>query len=293
MFILRVAAASFFLVMAAYPVGAVPSLPTTVQVPSQEVSLTAPSSPGFAQALSKVPVSTSAADVTTLLPFSVVITNNTEHEVILYSVAWVFEDASGKMTRRTATWFNLATFHDGDALPAHASRLVSEVYRLGMPLGPQSELIKSSSVELNAFYAKQSTLTVSLDVVIFDDGRVIGPDLGNHSNFAKAHINAERDFGDEITLLWKKGTTQSDLMESLRTARAAALGLLPPSGSGRTPSKSQLYSAARRAVDYDKAYALLRAYFASRYLEIAGRTSVDVVAQQVSQSVKKFPVLHR
>ena len=143
--------------------------------------------PEFTQALS--PARPKELDV--LLPYAVLIKNDTDKEIIGYSVRWNCRDASGNAGAPEVNRFDFSTF--SSVIAPHGSQLVSS------SIGPISAEIQWSgdlqgeTERLVSYYSRQQNIAVRLDAVLFKDGTAIGLDGNNWISRWKAHIDAERE----------------------------------------------------------------------------------------------------
>ncbi len=220
---------------------------TVRDIPKAGVRLLRNSDPLFGSSLpSDLPLSSVA-----LLPYAVVISNDTEQEVFAYSVRWTCTAPDGKSVIQESTIYNLATLRG--VLP-HSRQLVPGVATLRD---------EKDVTTFSTFYQRQASIEISLEAVIFSDGKTVGDDTGFHIPRIKAWVDAERDLSQEI-----QGTT---------SAEALALALIKERDEGlaelSTPDMRQagLAVAANRAPAYQNAYKLAKANFAKQMLETVQR----------------------
>ncbi len=168
--------------------------------PIPGVTITTPESSAFADAIQSVVDPAVLPDIRDVLQFCYVLKNNTGKFIVLYSTRWALPDASGQITPWDATWYNLATPRNGDAIAEGSSRLVSPIFRLGIsgrgPTGPA--LAKQLQRMLLAFRSKQR-IPVSLETIILEDGKAMGADATNAIARARGYLDGERQFADLVS----------------------------------------------------------------------------------------------
>jgi len=186
--------------------------------------LVAATDPSFDAQLAKLGVRTDqvlprSVDVTR--PFSVIIRNQSSRDVIAYRLRWDVIQPDGTLTTQLTTYAEPDALMGGSrsglpdmgaAISAGSARYVSlaglESQTATMAMGgsslPTSDLnaiqeiaAQKNQVALLDFLrnklAKAQSLTVTLDVAIFDDGRFVGPDSFNYFAQMRAEIDAKQD----------------------------------------------------------------------------------------------------
>jgi len=144
--------------------------------------------------------------VAALMPYSVVITNSTTRTIRGYALRWKGFDQQGN-----PTYSNLQIEQNFDTrvssfeLPPGRARALSPLAPLDVP--PP----KLSSLEMNKL-ATQYSLTVTLDSIAFDDGKVIGPNEGFAINVWSQMYTAQRDIGQSVLDRQAQGASAAEIL---------------------------------------------------------------------------------
>ena len=126
-----------------------------------------------------------APEYDALLPYIVMIRNDTDREITAYSVVW-YSTATGLVTKK------LRTTLPGVNLRPHSTQVVSLMSTLetgGPNVDPSTENAIRSLV---AFFSRQAAVRISLEAALFDDGAAIGPDNEDWITRWKAELDAEK-----------------------------------------------------------------------------------------------------
>lgn len=156
---------------------------------SQGVVLLSWSHPDFARAFKPG----RAMEFDAILPYTVVIKNDTDQEVIAYSVVWYCTGADGWVVRQPRTVFNFSTLRPGTNLRPHSAEVVSFLLALeagGLHVDPPTEAAMNKAV---TFYSQQAAIRISLEAVLFEDGSAFGTDDIGWIQRWKAWLEAEKE----------------------------------------------------------------------------------------------------
>jgi len=220
-----------------------------------------PDAPEFRAAVNCLVDPAVLSTIQPVLPFSYILRNTSNKYIVVYSTRWTLTDSTGTVTSQDRTWWNLSTLRDGDAIAPGASRLVSPMFRLGVPgAGPTgAELSQKIERTLSTFASKQTVVT-SLETVVFEDGLAVGADATNATAQAQAYLDAERQIVDSI-----QTAGHAELQQALGSFVAGA----------RTYKMSN-------PPQYDESLALYRRTFASALLARMRPSDLDRLQQNVA-----------
>jgi hypothetical protein len=157
-------------------------------------SATDPSVQGF---VTSVLDGMDAPEVTNLLPYSLVLDNNTPQTIRAYTIRLAFVDANGQSGGSDRQYFNFESTSNGMEIPAGSSRLVSPLRSLAINHRTSVSIAGASTPsKANALVNRlrsQVAVVVSMDLVVFDSGQVIGPDEGNTLSYLNGYLMGERE----------------------------------------------------------------------------------------------------
>jgi hypothetical protein len=251
-----------------------------------DIRLIAPSDGEFNQIISSLIAPGSVpAETQAMLPYSVVLHNNTDRSLVVYSTQYTFTDATGLVSVQPgSTYWNLSTYKDGDDVPARSYKVVSSIFRLGQPRGgPSAQRLQSETAQLLPIYQRQRAIEISLDAAVFGDGQVVGPDKWHAAEKARAYLDAERDLNNEVIARGKRGDSATVLtwLNSLMTSRDAVMSGISSSGDA-----TAVYAAH---------YAYYRFSNAQRFVMIAKQWGADKIVPAASNRIqtKHYLTIHR
>lgn len=180
--------------------------------------------------------------IESLKPFSVFVKNRGRRDVIAYRLRWDLLRQDGTVTTHITTYAEPGALmgrdsqHMGGAsrgagvsIRANSSRYVSLVTSLGESQDPEASLdigvgtasatdldpIRQAAADKNeavliddlaAQLARAVSLTVSLDVAVFDDGSFVGVDSLGYVPQLQAALDAKRDLLQSSLLAMQRGT---------------------------------------------------------------------------------------
>ena len=150
--------------------------------------------PSFALALSPK----RSTSIESLLPYTVVISNETDQGILAYSIRWKLIDPEGKVSIQESTIFDQATLR---VLAPHSRQLATFAPGLASwsHNEPETQAEEAHKIDrLLSTYRKQQAVDISLEAVIFSDGRTFGNDTGFWVPRIKAWIDAERDIMQQV-----------------------------------------------------------------------------------------------
>jgi hypothetical protein len=149
------------------------------------IVLLPPSHPDFAAGLR--PGRRAEFDV--IMPYTVVIKNRSEREVIAFTVLWKLTGQAGKTLIQTRSVYNFSTLGKGANLPPSASELV---FTFSVESGRSwNTAVEADLRRLIDIYSQQKAIRIVLDAVLFDDGRAFGPNQSHSIEKWQAWLEAE------------------------------------------------------------------------------------------------------
>ncbi len=246
------------------------------------VSLLPSSTPEFNQALD----ATRPKQLDVLLPFAVLIKNDTDQEIVGYSVRWNCRDASGRVEAGEWNRFDFSDF--SGVIAPRGTELVWG------PISASNEWnadLQRSVEQLLSYYSKQRRIVVRLEAVLFKDGTAVGLDGNNWITRWKAYIDSEREVYAEASR-----TAPAELRFSMKRLADAASDLARPMFRNEVDDDTtRLVLAANQSGTYETCHALLRGYFATRVLAMIEERNEDSAIKFVSEVIasKKYPNVYR
>jgi hypothetical protein len=261
---------------------------TVESIDSANIHIHSFTSPQFQQALNP------GRDTTLdgLLEYSVLLTNDSEEQIVAYSVRWLFTAADGTTTKSEVTIFDFSHFPSPSSseLPPHKSIFVTNV-------GPTESVRDPRVLELNnprmiTFLRTQKSIQIALAAVLFDDGSSEGKDPDAWISRWRAHLEAERDlFREAVTL--PQDQLQSTLARYISQASEvgrhvrAALGI---ADSGDL-NPGQLFEAYRHAMSYEDQYAIYKGVRAIIVQDRLGRAGLVQTRKEMQVKLaERIPV---
>ena len=178
------------------------------------VNVIPPRSDTFAAKVNEIVDPAVLSDVQTILPFTYILQNSSDKNIIAYAGRWILTDDGGHVTTTIATWWNLSTLKGGDAIAPGESRLVSPIFRLGIRnYGPTGTALQRQVQRFASSVSSKVRVELFVDSVIFEDGKAFGPDLTNTAARAQAFLDAERAVANapssELAVAASQATTAS------------------------------------------------------------------------------------
>ncbi len=248
----------------------------------------------FGSRATRIVVAPQTPELIALLPYCVILLNNTNREIGRYTLTWAFTDAQGKKATHTASYGNSKTLHSGDSVFPNTARLVSIVPRLGMSPGPSQWQISEQWDSWKDFYARQRSVVVTLDSVIFLDGQVLGSDSSASALLTEMQLRARREITEEV-LGNDNGADLGRVRRALDQVVAQAVPLLGQRAGSSAPSYRGFMSAARHYKSAEQLLLLMRGMWAMHLLEIADKVGLAEGVQQVIRSKQSMvlPNVHR
>ena len=224
-----------------------------------------------------------------LLPYTVLLKNTTNRNVIAYSVRWTPTGVDGIAVKpQLLTPRNFITFRGGAAIAAGESKLVSFVDGLTLPPEAQNPALHRRMLQAAEFYRSQRSIEISLELVILDDGTAIGPDQDGKLAILKAWVDAERDFSRQA-LDVKDPEAFASMVRQIRGEGFQMLGPEYPK------TLNSLYLAAEISTEYEACFRFARSYFALQVTDWIDQTDVKSAQQRLSSitGTKQYPTIHR
>ncbi len=220
-----------------------------------------------------------------LLPYVVLVANQTERDVIAYSVRWMLKNAAGKPVYHEVSPFSFRSVNPV-VLPSGAAAFVSLLQGIGTAALTASEERRRQAQMLVQFYQAQPSITVALEAAVFADGLAVGDDRNHWIPRWQAYLDADRNL-----LLAVTGEARpKDVKRYLEELREAACGASDP-----PIEPENLAGYANRAAGYGACYALWKGYFAHRLLE-AMEAKGEAAALEAAREApywRAYPRVHR
>ena len=232
------------------------------------------SHPDFARALKPG----MAREFEALLPYTAVIKNDSDREVIAYSVLWNCVGVDGRVTTGARAVDTFSILQRGANFLPHSTEVVSLQLCLEAGASQVDMATKVSMGRLVDVFSQQISIDISLDAVLFDDGSAIGSDRAGWIPRWKAWLDAEREV---LTT-----AVQSSDTERINILRQFATGDQDP---------GKLAALANHSADYGECLAHARGYFSRSLLKELesgnGETSIKNVRNIIGS--KTYPSVHR
>jgi hypothetical protein len=220
-----------------------------LSLPSEKVILLASCDPGFDSAFSLG----RAKEFDPLLPYTVVIRNDSPREIVAYTVVWSV--AVRQVYIRNV--FGSSMLQPGAGLTPGLTRVVALAPELATQGSKWSAKQAAVVKRLVQSFSNEACVTISLDAVLFADGTAVGPDTANSISRWKAWIQAEQDVFTKAT-----ESTPAELSATLQqlTEPGSAIARLRNTVVSHF---SQLGVLADHSEDDRECLDLARAYFAA------------------------------
>ncbi len=216
-------------------------------------------------------------EIVDLLPYSVVLRNDTGHTICGYTIRLSFVDAAGRSGGLKRQYFNFESTSNGMEIPPGTARLVTPVFSMGPDRMTSVRGISGSSGGLNEALSlknrlkSQTAVAVSVDLVVLDTGQVIGPDEGNTLSYLEGYLIGEREGAALVRTAFSTGGTLRQVSDQLEI-------MVRTLQEGNT------------AGAFDR---LARAAVAKRLLKFAAQ-SQEALLNEVNRILAKPPItLHR
>ena len=221
-----------------------------------------------------------APEYDALLPYTVIIWNDTDREITAYSVVWYSTAPDGLVTKK------LRTTLPGVNLRPDSTQVVSLMLTLetgGLNVDPSTENAIRSLV---AFFSKQAAVRISLEAALFDDGTAIGPDSEDWLTRWKAELDAEKHVFTVAT-----STPASEVRAVLGQLAEPAITLARRQSDFQ--GRGQLPTLAERSTDYAECLELMKGYFALSVLDELEENRRPVLENiRMILKSKRYPNVH-
>jgi len=171
--------------------------------------------------------STPSPGLVSLLPYSVILKNDTSRTIIAYTLRVTFVDAAGRSGGRTRQFFNLEATSNGMEIPRGAAHLVNALMSRRAnrvpPLAGKSSTNGGTgpafgfdeATDLSQLLSSKAAVAIAVDLIVFDTGKVIGPNDGNTLAYLRAWVMAEREIASVVRDALNRGTTIQSIIEQL------------------------------------------------------------------------------
>jgi hypothetical protein len=267
-----------FLIMALF--GQAPKQRITISSLEQDgIVLLPPSHPDFEAAFEPG----RAKEYDELIPYTVVIKNNTDHAIIAYSVVWFCWDAGGRPAKPTRSVIG------GPPLAPRQTRAVS--FNMALEAGGRSwDTSTEAAVKQNLrMLSKQTAVDIVLDAAVFDDGMAVGPDTEGWIARWSAQMDAEKEVFTAAV-----ESSSGDLQSRLRRLMEPGEAIVRERLKEGANNPGQFAALAAHSKGYADCVALQRGYFALSILnELATGNQPTIDNLRGILGSKRYPAIHR
>lgn len=268
-----------------FVLGSILMAQTTINVKDLEadgVILTPSTSANFSAQLTAA-IGTPSPAIAPLIPYSVILRNATGRTIRGYALRWTYIDQKGAIA--DGNYFVDDNFDTrqvgGNEISPGAARVLSPT---GVIRPPSTTSFAGSAAAIRpntlAKLANYAAITVSLDSVAFEDGKVIGPNEGAAMDMWASIYAAARDFG-AATLHKNQTSSPSDVINWLKSQ--ATQPEVHPAGASQ---HEQLASASHWYQIYTK-------LAAERLLRLNGISHAAILTEASRMAETPVPVLSR
>jgi hypothetical protein len=230
------------------------------------------SSPSFgllAKSSAEPALSQSGIDLSAVLPYSFVLRNSSEQAIVGISARWAITDLNGKVVSHDRVWTNLQSPKEG-LVPPHSDRLVIPL-NAAPPNDPTSVSYMRRAIDgLPRAFAQEAAILVSLELVIFDDGRAVGSDSANIVSQISARLDADRELLKGIVAMSQHG-------------QPAVVGYLKGFVDARPGSLIDASQEKTAAGAYAKFFSIQRSDLARGYVSMAGANFAGLISYAESR----------
>jgi hypothetical protein len=152
----------------------------------------------------------------------VVLENNTSHTIRAYTLRLTFVNSSGESGGRNRQFFNFEAKSNGMEIPVGSARLITALHSLAtnMPVNKISSSLGGSSrasAELISVLRSQVAVVISIDLVVFDTGQVIGPNEGNTLSYLEGYLMGERETAAFVHAALLRGAALQEVSDQLNS----------------------------------------------------------------------------
>jgi hypothetical protein len=190
-------------------------IPLTVQdLPQYGVSLIPSANPAFEGYLQNLLGGAADPAVETVKPYSVILKNESGADIVGYSLRWAWTDSTGRTTFHDVFYHNLNTpTNSFYRLPAGSAAFVSRDFAFVTYTRPLR--LSPSQLQEISRMLDQAAITISLDAVVFADGRFVGPDQARGYLQALAATQGEKALMGELLSMHAAGQTDAEVFQWL------------------------------------------------------------------------------
>jgi hypothetical protein len=198
-------------------------IPLTVQdLPQYGVSLIPSTNPAFEGYVQNLLGGAADPAVETVKPYAVILRNESGTDVVGYSLRWLWTDSAGRTTFHDVFYHNLNTpTNSSYRLPSGSAAFVSRDFAFVTYAQPFR--LSPSQLEDISRMRGQTAITISLDAVVFADGRFVGPDEARGYSRALAATQGEKALMGELLSMHSAGQTDADVFQWLSGIASAPL----------------------------------------------------------------------
>jgi hypothetical protein len=143
-------------------------------------------------------------------PYSVILKNESGTDIIAFALRWLWTDATGRTTFHDVFFHNLGSPTNSSYRLASGSNAFVSLHFAFVKYTRAFRLSRSETVDLNRML-QQSAITISLDGVVFADGRYVGPDETRAYSKALAVTQDERGLMTEVVSRYRSNQSDADI----------------------------------------------------------------------------------
>jgi len=247
------------------------------------VTLFSPASEEFENALRDFEAGRSS-NLSQLRPFLVFVENRTSKTIVAYTVGWtLFFENGSQRTRLTQFKYPDALLGDdtavrpgrGEEMLPGERRLVTMEFQIGPWIFDPSwrDWIVSGAAALHEEAKSVSRVDVALDAVVFEDGRIVGPDKSDLARHFTLFVRAKQNLYQDVMTALARGESLDNAIEPARQRTAYSRSGAP---AGELDTAEDLYAriaaedlvALRRAWSASEVEATVRHLVRSRSFDV-------------------------
>lgn len=155
-----------------------------------------------------------------LLPYSLLISNNTSKTIRAYTVKMAFKGPSGALGGRVRQYFNFERRSNGTEIEPGEVHFVNVLRSIKLRrVAPGASGLTSQPGEppdeLEKLLRSQATVVLSVDLVVLADGRILGANEAKTLSFLDQYLRSEREFAQTIQSQLKRGASVEQIRRNL------------------------------------------------------------------------------
>lgn len=179
---------------------------TGTDLAAKNLRFVLPSDPSFNGKLHSMGIASNPS-VTAIQNVGVVLTNGDQRGLCAFVLDWKITQANGTtthqyMTRQSPTGFIWARQNPKEVgvpkVAGNDSIFISPMFEADRNTAAPPAMPSAQSGQITQFYSAAKAISVTLDLAVFNDGEVVGPDSREYADKFQAMIQARRDIQVEI-----------------------------------------------------------------------------------------------